>query len=87
MTDCVADCKSRNFTYAGVQDGGQCFCDDSFGKYGKVPESDCYKACQSDASQICGGPWANGVYETGNLKKNRALKVANIVRVRLVFSL
>ena len=66
---CVAGCKSRNFTYAGVQDGGECFCGNSYGKYGEVPQTECNLACQSDDSETCGGQWRNSVYETGNTKR------------------
>ena len=54
---CVARCKGKGFAYAGVQNGGQCFCGDSYGKHGRAQQSDCndYLA-----------PWRNNIYKTGN---------------------
>ena len=63
---CVTACKGKGFVYAAVQDRGQCFCGDSYGKYGKTPESDCNRPCKKDESETCGGPWRNNVYKTGN---------------------
>ena len=63
---CVTACKGKGFVYAAVQDRGQCFCGDSYGKYGKTSEIDCNRPCKSDESETCGGPWRNNVYKTGN---------------------
>jgi hypothetical protein len=59
---CTAACGAAGYPYAGVQDGVQCDCGYSYGSYG--PSSNCYDPCSSDSSEICGGPWANGIYET-----------------------
>ena len=64
---CVKECKAQGFIYASVQNGGECFCGDSYGKYGEVPETDCKMACQNDDFETCGGIWRNSVYKTGNL--------------------
>merc|ERR1712131_287970 len=61
---CVRDCSAQGFIYAAVQDGGQCFCGDSYGKYGKIPETNCMQPCKTDNSVTCGGAWSNSVYET-----------------------
>jgi len=56
--------------YAGVQNGNQCFCGNSYGRYGVKSESDCNKKCSGNADQICGGSWRNNVYSTGISKFN-----------------
>ena len=55
---------AQNFKYAGLQNGNQCFCDDTYGGYGKVDESKCTKLCTGDPSLLCGGAWANMIYRT-----------------------
>ena len=55
---------AQNFKYAGLQNGNQCFCDDTYGRYGKVEESKCTKLCTGDPSLLCGGAWANMIYRT-----------------------
>ena len=62
---CVTACKGKGFVYAAVQYSGQCFCGDSYGKYGQTPESDCNRPCLKNESETCGGVWRNNVYKTG----------------------
>ena len=49
----------QNFPFAAVQNGGECYCDTSYGRYG--PASNCDKQCSGDSKLICGGVWANYV--------------------------
>ena len=60
---CVAECKSRNFAFAGVQYGRWCFCGDSYGGVGTAPASECGMACAGDGDDTCGGTWRNEVFE------------------------
>ncbi len=39
-----------------------CFCDDSYGRYGAAPETECNMACDGNSSQICGGWYRNSIY-------------------------
>ncbi|CAH1776385.1 unnamed protein product, partial [Owenia fusiformis] len=59
---CIETCRDLNegYRYAGVQNGGQCFCGTSYGKNGS--SSGCNSQCQGDSTQICGGVWANDIY-------------------------
>ena len=59
---CNRTCTSRGFSYAGTQAGRQCFCGNSFGKYGKALESKCSTPCSGDGTKTCGGSGANAVY-------------------------
>lgn len=70
---CMAYCKEKGFRYAAVQYGSQCFCGNSYGRYGK--SKSCNMHCSGDRNQICGGVWANSVYSvngqaTGNKNDN-----------------
>jgi len=56
---CMASC--QGFTYASTQYGRFCFCGDSYGKYGAA--NNCDTSCSGNFGQICGGFWANSVYE------------------------
>jgi hypothetical protein len=58
---CVQRCESGGYKYAGTQYSSQCFCGNSYGRYGKA--SNCNMPCKGDANQKCGGTWANLVYQ------------------------
>ena len=61
---CVEDCRALGYKYAGLQSQNQCFCGDSYGKFGEAP-GECVKRCIGNVEMICGGTWANSIYETG----------------------
>src|SRR5262249_6136593 len=50
----------KGFAYAGVQYSSECWCGNSYGRYGT--STNCNMTCSGDSTQICGGPWANDVY-------------------------
>ncbi len=58
---CVSICQGKGFRYAGTQAGRWCFCGNSFGRSGKA--DNCNMKCGGDPNDICGGDWANSVYE------------------------
>jgi len=60
---CIGACSSAGYDYAAMQDGNQCFCGDTYGKYGSAGPNACSMACQGDNTQICGGAWLNSVYK------------------------
>jgi len=63
---CQSICKKRNYRFAGVQNGYQCYCGNSFGRYGKYPEEKCYRRhCYGSWHEECGGSYANSIYATG----------------------
>ena len=49
--------------YFAVQDGTNCFCGNSYGAYGSIPESFCNYQCSGNSYELCGGVWANGIYK------------------------
>ena len=51
----------QGFAYAANQYQYQCFCGDSYNKYGAA--DNCNMACVGNASQTCGGNGANQVYK------------------------
>ncbi|SPQ00829.1 exported hypothetical protein [Candidatus Sulfobium mesophilum] len=58
---CVSICQGKGFRYAGTQAGSWCFCGNSFGRSGKA--DNCNMKCGGNRDDICGGDWANSVYE------------------------
>lgn len=58
---CLSTCKARGFSIAATQFGTHCFCGDSFGRYSAA--TTCDVPCGGDASETCGGSWANSVYQ------------------------
>jgi hypothetical protein len=58
---CVSLCQDKGFRFAGTQSGRWCFCGDSFGRSGKA--GNCDVKCVGNPNDICGGEWANSVYE------------------------
>ena len=73
---CDSPSMLTDYLYAGVQFGSHCFCGNSYGKYGQLPESRCNVTCPGDHSQICGGPGANSVY---GLRRNSVYRKSKLV--------
>ena len=63
LTQCLAGCKVNGYAYAGAQNGHQCFCGYSYGRYGELDESDCNMPCKDQPESICGGRGANSIYK------------------------
>src|SRR5450631_362444 len=60
---CINFCGENGFSYAGAQYGGQCFCGNSYGRYGKLAENNCNVPCNGDSGRHCGGTWANSMFK------------------------
>jgi len=60
---CVRECNNRGFAYAGTQYSRWCFCGNAYGQSGAA--NNCDMRCSGNATEVCGGAWANTVYATG----------------------
>jgi hypothetical protein len=58
---CQQICQASGYRYAGTQYSSQCFCGNSYGRSGTA--NNCNMRCNGNAGQICGGTWANSVYD------------------------
>lgn len=59
---CVAYCKQKDYFHAGVEYGSECFCGNSYGRYGKA--NNCDMNCAGNPNQKGGGCyWAISTYE------------------------
>src|SRR5262249_53265626 len=75
-TACIAGCQKAGFAYAGVQYTSECWCGNSYGRYGT--STNCTMTCSGDSTQICGGAWANDVEAVnGAARVNGACGAAN----------
>ncbi len=63
---CLQSCTDAGYAYAGVQYGNQCFCGNSYGRYGRLAEGSCDMRCAGDSGLTCGGTWANTLYKTAS---------------------
>ena len=68
-------CECSPYKYAALQNGGECFCGNSFGKHAadEVQQKSCQIPCDASRArnevrgngpEWCGGPLSNAVYET-----------------------
>ncbi|KAK3105890.1 hypothetical protein FSP39_007994 [Pinctada imbricata] len=65
---CLATCKEKNATYAGVEYGKECFCGNLMKNYPLRPDSECDMACSGNRYQKCGGSWRISVYRTDTVE-------------------
>ncbi len=65
----------QGLKYAGTQNSDLCFCDNSFGQYGSVDESECAKNCKGKPWEKCGGEWRNSLFSMGKLSQYRSFCV------------
>lgn len=75
---CLKECKSHGYQYFGRQYDGQCFCGNSYGKYGPTSGCDC------DGDNI--GSWKNCVYKISGLNVLDQSKTNNNNSVKDEFS-
>ena len=71
VQDCVDQCATKGFLYAGLQNGDLCFCGNDFDKYGRADDLECNIKCRKPDEDVtitnnpfdsCGGRWRNSVY-------------------------
>ncbi|KAG5459959.1 MAG: WSC domain-containing protein [Olpidium bornovanus] len=62
---CIATCRSHGHNFAGLQDGGECWCGSELPRRTKLPDSQCQKRCSGDPLKFCGGTLKNSVYKAG----------------------
>ena len=65
ISDCLKKCGQLGYAYAGLQLYDQCWCGDSYGKYGMENENLCNLTC-TQGGAFCGGRFANSVFQVEN---------------------
>ncbi|MBW2997557.1 WSC domain-containing protein [Candidatus Woesearchaeota archaeon] len=59
---CVMTCKEKGFRYAATEHADECYCGNTYGKYGMADDADCDDPCAGDPDSMCGGYWRESVY-------------------------
>ena len=70
---CAAYCSKMKYSYAGTENGGQCFCANALVQSKALPATSCAIACQGDAKQICGGPGTLSVFKSSTATTRRGV--------------
>jgi hypothetical protein len=58
--ECMNYANNQNIPYYGLQNGGECWLGNSYGRYGY--SNNCNKSCSNNGNEKCGGGFANQVY-------------------------
>ncbi|CAH1796230.1 unnamed protein product, partial [Owenia fusiformis] len=59
---CLQYCNEKGYMYAGLQYWKECYCGNTFGRYGASPQSECKFKCSGNNAQTCGGLSINSVH-------------------------
>ncbi|KAF1987013.1 WSC-domain-containing protein [Aulographum hederae CBS 113979] len=73
---CVNECSAAGYAIAGVEYGGECFCDNVLrNSQGPAPDGSvgCNMACAGNSAEICGGPNRLNVYSNKSLVASSSL--------------
>ncbi|KAF2743576.1 hypothetical protein M011DRAFT_489701 [Sporormia fimetaria CBS 119925] len=63
---CQESCEVRKFTYAGLQEGNECWCgDENNGLFDESNDANCNVPCIGDEKTFCGGKGLMHVYHLG----------------------
>lgn len=68
ITECVNLCLSKNYKYAGLQDGGKCWCGNTLIQKAKLQNISCNVFCIKEPNIVCGGTFKNSIYFTDKIK-------------------
>ena len=67
IKSCVLKCRDARFSVAGVQASSQCFCGDSYSRYGRLRNEHCGMRCTGNYREVCGGHMKNTIFYTGSV--------------------
>ena len=62
--------------------GTYCYCDHSFGSYGRLPPGKCTLPCPANRNKQCGGLLANAIYDTSKCL-NAEVQLSHIFEVQV----
>ena len=62
-TLCIKICQEQGFKYAATEYSNECYCGNTYGKYGIADADECNEPCAGDPESICGGYWTESVYQ------------------------
>lgn len=62
--NCINWCGMQGYKYGGVQGGSDCYCGNTYGRYGELPFTACSVTCNGTPNFNCGGTSSNSIYST-----------------------
>lgn len=66
VAKCVALCADREYLYAGLEYGAECWCGDALSSASlSAPDADCGMTCSGNSTEYCGGGSRLNVYKYG----------------------
>jgi hypothetical protein len=69
VLNCVDACQAGSYTFAGVENGGECYCGNQPDHYGgpslDSPRPGCTTKCAGNSSELCGGSNRMNFYQFG----------------------
>merc|ERR1711998_201994 len=77
---CFQKAREQGFQYAGLQNGGECWAGNAFGKHGRRDEKECSRTCRKDKSMKCGNGWRNSVWKVSGKSKRLLTSVQDMVQ-------
>ncbi|KAJ6515444.1 WSC domain-containing protein [Mycena sanguinolenta] len=63
VESCTAACKTSGFSFAGLEDGQECWCGSSAPTTSSLGNRACTTACVANTKEVCGGPSKLTVYK------------------------
>ncbi|KAL4222352.1 Cell wall integrity and stress response component 2 [Mactra antiquata] len=63
VESCINECVNAGYRYAGLKNGGYCFCDVELWPHPKLDDSNCNVDCWQDSSKKCGSSWTQSVFD------------------------
>lgn len=65
IEQCTATCQKASYQYAGVEYGGECYCDNVIRNNGPASDgsAQCNMKCNGNATETCGGPDRLNMYK------------------------
>ena len=68
---CAQYCDTQGYSYAGTENGGQCFCGNELVQSEPQPSTDCDMPCEGSASEKCGGSARLNVFKSSTAARRR----------------
>jgi hypothetical protein len=74
---CQAGCAAQGYTLAGVEYGGECWCDSQIRNQGVPATSGCTMTCNGNPQETCGGPNRLNMYQLGGTAPSAVIASAS----------
>ena len=77
---CFQTCKSKGYKFAATQFANSCFCDNTYGKYGRAQKNgECNYRCKGNGNEMCGGYYRNSIYDVSGIQTNSGQNIGKLI--------